>query len=196
MTPDDALELLIAGNKRFVEGKLSLSQKIADQRNEVVVHGQHPFASILCCSDSRVPPELIFDQGLGKLFVVRVAGNISGPSEIGSLEFAVDHLETPLVVVLGHTKCGAVTAAWSDEKAPERVGYIINTIKPLVDKDKVLSSESEREEAILQTVKENVLKSIDVLINSSTPIKEQSDSGKLKVIGAVYNLASGLVELM
>jgi carbonic anhydrase len=128
---DAVLKELAAGNARYVAGKLTLATATPARRAEVV-RGQHPKAIVLGCSDSRVPPELLFDQGIGDLFVVRVAGNVAAPDTLGSVEYAAGHLGTPLVVVLGHTGCGAVAAACAGGHAEGHVEAIVEEIRPAV----------------------------------------------------------------
>ena len=132
---NEALQKLIDGNKRFVTGQFALKD-LGDARREELVKGQKPFAVILTCSDSRVPPEHIFDQGLGDIFVVRNAGNVVDPVTLGSIEYAVEHLLAPLVVVLGHDYCGAVKAAVDGGEAPGSIGAIIAKLLPSVEKAK------------------------------------------------------------
>ena len=189
---DEAFKKLIEGNARFTEGKQAQKDLGSTRRTELT-KGQHPFAVILSCSDSRVPPEHIFDQGLGDIFVVRVAGNIAGPIELGSVEYAVEHLGVPLVFVLGHQSCGAVKAAVEGGKPEGSIGSIVEKILPAVaaakarvkDKDKLL------DEAILENTK-NMAKT---LTQESAIIKHLVDSKKIKIAAGVYNLATGKVEL-
>ena len=128
----DAIELLKAGNARFVSGALTQKDDYTELR-EQLSEGQHPFAVVLCCSDSRVAPEIIFDQKLGDLFVIRNAGNIVDEHVLGSIEYAVEHLGTSLVVVMGHSCCGAVTAAHHTEVLPDNIMAIVKRIKPSID---------------------------------------------------------------
>jgi carbonic anhydrase len=180
---------LMAGNARFVAGKpqaralVSLRQKLAS--------GQSPKAIILACSDSRVGPELIFDQSLGDIFVVRTAGNVADAVALGSIEYAVDHLHSPLLVVLGHQKCGAVSAACSGEKMPStNLDAIVERINPAVSRAK---SYAKADDLIESAIKENVHQSAkDVLANSQI-IRDAVKNGKLSVIEAEYELDSGKV---
>jgi len=137
ITAIEALERLREGNRRFVSGVRSLEPLMSQARRQEFVEGQQPFAVILGCSDSRVPVEIVFDQGLGDLFVIRVAGNIVAPSQIGSVEFAADRFGTRLVVVLGHTRCGAVLATLEElqpsaEKPSRNLSSIVDRIRPSV----------------------------------------------------------------
>ena len=138
-TPDQAMTMLTDGNARFVAGKLTHPHETAERRTEVA-KGQKPFAVILACADSRVGPEVIFDAGLGDLFVVRVAGNIADDTVLGSIEYAVEHLGSPLIVVCGHERCGAVQATVdtlkSNQPPPGHLGALIDPIKPAVTSQK------------------------------------------------------------
>ena len=180
---------LMAGNRRFIAGSpqtrdlVSLRHKLAS--------GQSPKAIILACSDSRVGPELIFDQSLGDIFVVRTAGNVADMVALGSIEYAVDHLHSPLLIVLGHQKCGAVSAACSGEKMPSRnLDAIVERINPAVTQAKTYAK---ADDLIKSAIKENVHQSAkDVLANSQI-IRDAVKAGKLTVIEAEYELDSGQV---
>ncbi len=180
---------LMAGNRRFVAGKpearnlVSLRHKLAS--------GQSPKAIILSCSDSRVGPELVFDQSLGDIFVVRTAGNVADKVALGSIEYAVEHLHSPLLVVLGHQKCGAVNAACSGEKMPsENLDAIVEKINPAVARAK---SYAKADDLVESAIKENVHQSaLDLSVNSEI-ISNAVKSGKLTVIEAEYELEAGHV---
>jgi carbonic anhydrase len=186
-TPTSALAELKAGNERHVEHHyLHPHQTIA--REHELVAGQSPHAAILSCSDSRVPPEIVFDQGLGDLFTVRVAGNIAADAEIASIEYAVEHLHTPLVVVMGHQSCGAVAAAIQGGVAPGHLPALVDAIRPSVEKARGLSGDLS-DNAIRLNVEAVVAK-----LRSSEPIlSEMVATGKLRVVGAVYSLSTGMV---
>ena len=180
---------LVAGNKRFVAGKpraysvVSLRRKLAS--------GQHPNVIVLSCSDSRVSPELVFDQSLGDLFVVRTAGNVADPVDLGSIEYAVEHIQSPVLVVLGHQKCGAVTAACSGDKMPSRnLDAIVDKIGPAVAQAKTYAKP---DGLIESAVKENVRRSAQDLLANSEIVREAVKAGKLTVIEAEYHLDSGEV---
>jgi carbonic anhydrase len=189
LSPDAIWASLMAGNHRFVAGKpqshalLALRKKLAS--------GQQPHTIVLACSDSRVSPELVFDQSLGDLFVVRSAGNIAGPVGLGSIEYAVDHLHSTVLVVLGHQKCGAVAAACSGDQMPSRnLEAIVDKISPAVTQAKTYAKPDDLIEA---AVKENVHQSAkDVLANSEI-LRDAVKTGKLTVIEAEYLLDSGAV---
>lgn len=184
-----ALQKLIEGNKRFSSGEM-VCPDLSPERRAVLVKGQSPFAVIVSCSDSRVPPELIFNQGMGDLFVIRTAGNIVDPITLGSLEYAVDHLHSPLVVVLGHDKCGAVKAAVDGGEAHGSIGAIVAKITPAVQVAK--ASGKTGAELVEKTADENIKITI-MEIKTSPLVKHLIAEGKLSVIGAKYDLASGVV---
>lgn len=186
----EAKKLLVEGNKRFTEAKPA-NIDLGSTRRKALLTGQKPFATIISCSDSRVPPELLFNQGLGDLFIIRNAGNIIEPVATGSVEYAVEHLQTPLIVVMGHQKCGAVTAAVEGGEAPGSIGVIIEKIAPAVIKAKV--AESSKEEIIDKSINENIKASIAEL-KKSPIVKHALESGKLTIVGAKYHLDSGEVK--
>lgn len=193
ISPDEALKKLIQGNARFVEGKQA-HKDLGSARRTELAKGQHPFAVIVSCSDSRVPPEHIFDQGLGDIFVVRVAGNIAGPIELGSVEYAVEHLGVHLIFVLGHQSCGAVRAAVEGGKPEGSIGAIVEKIDPAVAtaKAKVKDQDKVLDEAIL----ENTKNTAKTLTEDSPIIKHFVDEKKVKIAAGVYNLATGKVKLV
>ena len=186
---DQVWSTLMAGNSRFVAGKLQVRTLVA--LRDKLASGQSPKAIILSCSDSRVGPELIFDQSLGDLFVVRTAGNVADPVALGSIEYAVEHFHSPLLVVLGHQKCGAVNAACSGEKMPSHnLNSIMDKINPAVTQAKTYAK---ADDLIESAIKENVYQSAkDVLANSEI-IRNAVKSGKLSVIEAEYELDTGQV---
>ncbi|MBR8833605.1 MAG: carbonic anhydrase [Stigonema ocellatum SAG 48.90 = DSM 106950] len=182
-----ALDRLIEGNKRFVEDK-RLNPHQSKIRLEQTAVAQYPFAAILGCADSRVPAEIIFDQGLGDLFVVRLAGNVTSPTAIGSLEFATSVLGAQLIVVLGHTKCGAVIAATKNDLLPGRIGTFVEDIKPAVERVK-----NKEGDLVDNAVTANVQYQQQLLAESSTIFRKLIKEGKLKITGGRYDLASGKV---
>lgn len=194
----EALDRLREGNTRFVANKPSLDPRtIAEQRRELTA-GQQPFAIILGCSDSRVPAELVFDQGLGDLFVIRVAGNVVAPSQIGSVEFAADRFGTRLVVVLGHSQCGAVIATIeelvqrADNPSPN-LRSIVDRVRPSVES--LLSLGMAPDATFLQrAVRANVRSSVDHLRHGSAILEDLIARERLLVVGAEYSLDSGLVD--
>ncbi|HKN70663.1 MAG TPA: carbonic anhydrase [Terriglobales bacterium] len=179
----------MAGNSRFVAGKPQVRALVA-LRNKLA-SGQSPEAIILSCSDSRVGPELIFDQSLGDLFVVRTAGNVADAVALGSIEYAVDHLHSPLLVVLGHQKCGAVSAACSGEKMPSHnLDAIMDKIGPAVTQAKTYAK---ADDLIESAIKENVHQSAKDILGNSEIIRSAVKSGELSVIEAEYELDTGKV---
>ncbi|HEY8911106.1 MAG TPA: carbonic anhydrase [Desulfosporosinus sp.] len=192
-SPDVAMQLLIEGNNRFITGKPLSKDFSATRRMDLMKNGQHPFAVIVSCSDSRVPPELLLDQALGDLFVIRVAGNVITPVEMGSVEYAVEHLKSPLVLVLGHEGCGAVTATVQGGETPGSIAAITDKIKPAVVEAKALGL----------TGNDLIEKSIDINIKNalsdiskSPVIKEGVEAKKIKVMGAKYDLDEGALKFI
>lgn len=180
---------LVAGNKRFVAGKLHNYNVVALRHK--LASGQNPHVIVLSCSDSRVSPELIFDQSLGDLFVVRTAGNVADPVGLGSIEYAVDHFHSPLLVVLGHQKCGAVSAACSGDKMPStNLEAIMDKISPAVSRAR---SSANPEDLLESAIKENIHQSAADLVANSAIIREAVRSGKLAIVEAEYRLESGEV---
>ncbi len=195
--PADAgksLQLLKEGNRRFLEEKSVHPDTGLARLTQTATEGQHPFATILACSDSRVPLELLFDQGFGDLFCVRVAGNICSDDEMGSIEYGVEHLGTPLLVVLGHTKCGAVTAAVKHDHAEGHIQTLIRQIGPAVERAQKANPESSEDELVGVTVKENVFLAVETLLKQSDSIREAVREKKLVIIAAIYDISNGQVE--
>lgn len=193
MNPDEALEVLRMGNERYLSGKTHKHDFHADRAE--LTQSQHPIAAVLSCSDSRVVPQFAFDQGSGKLFVVRVAGNIATSYGIASLEYSVEYLNTPLVYVLGHTSCGAVDAAIKFVKdGAEFPGELPGLVASIARAVQI--TESKTEDIFVKAVHENVRLTVANLINSSQIIQSRIQSGKLRVVGGVYELASGKVSLV
>ncbi len=195
----DALERLRAGNSRFVSGVRSLDSLMSQTRRNDFVVGQQPFAVILGCSDSRVPVEIIFDQGLGDLFVIRVAGNIVASSQIGSVEFAAERFGIRLVVVLGHTRCGAVQATLEELQRPSatqsrNLRSIVDRIAPAVEG--LLATELSHDlDALLQhAARANVRVSANYLRNGSPMLEQLIQKDGLIVVGAEYSLETGVVD--
>src|SRR5213078_2805325 len=215
--PAEAISRLKAGNARYTSGKeqppessqerafeatnsyenagltfLGMTADQAAKRRAELTKSQHPFTIIVSCSDSRVPPEIVFDQGLGDLFIVRVAGNVINDEGLGSIEYSVDHLGTRLILVLGHQSCGAVKAARetiaAKGKAPGHIESLVTAIKPAV--------EATAKDDLDATIKANV-KNVVLALRSSAPIlKAEVDSGKIQVIGGYYSLDTGAVTFL
>jgi carbonic anhydrase len=186
---DEVWNSLMAGNGRFVSGKPEARDLVP--LREKLAAGQSPKAIILSCSDSRVGPELIFDQTLGDIFVVRTAGNVADAVALGSIEYAVDHLHSPLLVVLGHQKCGAVSAACSGDKMPSKnLDAIMEKITPAVTQAKTYAKP---DDLIESAIRENVRRSTQDVLAHSEIVRDAVNSGKLNVIEAEYQLDSGRV---
>lgn len=190
VSAEEALRRLKEGNQRFVLGKYSERNIGEERRKDLHDNGQKPFAIIVTCSDSRVAPEYIFDQGLGELFVVRVAGNVLNDVVMGSVEYAADHLGVQLVVMLGHEKCGAVAAAVEHGECDGFIGSIINKIVLHVKK---AIDDGCDEECLCERVTDENIKAAVEEAKDSDLIDDFVEAGKLKVVGAKYNLATGEV---
>jgi carbonic anhydrase len=198
-TADEALERLREGNHRFVSEKGRSGEGLSSSRRSEVAGGQQPFAIVLGCSDSRVPAEIIFDQGLGDLFVIRVAGNIVAPSQVGSVEFAAARYDTRLVVVLGHSQCGAVTATLEELQQPSEnqsrnLRSIVDRVRPSVETLLATELKHNREELIRQAVRANIRVSVNHLSHGSELLEQLIQQGKLRVVGGEYSLETGVVE--
>jgi carbonic anhydrase len=189
----DPISILLEGNKRCVEGEQA-KKDIGETRRAELTKGQHPFAVVISCSDSRVPPELIFDQGLGDIFVVRVAGNVIDPVVLGSIEYGVEHLHSPLLLVLGHESCGAVKATLDLKGKPEgNIGAILKKIVPAV---KTAKRETKDESELLHNaIHENIRNSYKDVMKSKI-VNHLVKEGKLKVVAAEYYLGTGKVEVL
>jgi carbonic anhydrase len=196
-TAREALQRLRDGNRRFIasigDGGVRVERRIDLQST------QQPFAIVLGCSDSRVPAEIVFDQGLGDLFVIRVAGNIVAPSQIGSVEFAASRFGTPLVVVLGHTQCGAILA--TIEELQQTVGHQSQNLRSIVDRvrpsvEMLMQTELRRNPSALvqRAVRANVVASVNHLRHGSALVERMVDRGDLLIVGAEYSLETGVVE--
>ena len=195
----EALQRLRDGNRRFVAEVRGLAASRA--RRQELTAGQEPFAIILGCSDSRVPAEIVFDQGLGDLFVIRVAGNIVAPSQIESVEFAAARFETRLVVVLGHTSCGAIQATVDElsrrsEEQSRNLRSIVDRIRPSVEPLLGTSLAHDRDELMHQAVRANIRMSANQLRHGSKVLEQLIDADGLRVVGAEYSLDSGVVEFL
>lgn len=191
--PNQVLERLLKGNERFVEGVAVHPHQDEETRIKTAHEGQKPLASILSCSDSRVPPEAIFDVGIGDLFVVRDAGNIADRSEIGSLEYGAGHLGTPLLMVIGHTKCGAVTAVVRGDKVGGNIVSLIDNIVPVVKTTRTKFKDASEDELIFNSVKENIWQSVEDILKYSREIRKLVKEGKIKVVGAIYDIETGKI---
>lgn len=195
ISAEQALERLVSGNERFFNGTSRFS-KLTRADFTKLVHGQHPFATILGCSDSRVPPELIFDAGLGELFVVRVAGNVFSPEVAGSLQYAGSHLSTSLFVVLGHEGCGAVSAALAtrDQGAEQRsrIQLLVNAILPSLPR---FNPQASPEARLSEAVESNVRYTVRQILETPEGRMRVAE-GRMKAVGAIYDIASGRVRFL
>jgi carbonic anhydrase len=198
---EEALERLLAGNRRFVSGALSTHHFASEARRLELQSGQEPFAIVLGCSDSRVPAEIVFDQGLGDLFVIRVAGNIVAPSQVGSVEFAAERFGTRLVVVLGHSSCGAVLATIeelrrSTQERSRNLSSIVDrvgaSVGPLLETALVRDPDALLHEA----VRANIRASVDHLRHGSEVLERLIQNDGLMVVGAEYSLETGAVHFL
>jgi carbonic anhydrase len=195
----DALERLRSGNRRFVSDDQGGNALTNQTRRQALAAGQEPFAIILGCSDSRVPAEIVFDQGLGDLFVIRVAGNIVAPSQIASVEFAAERSGTRLVVVLGHSRCGAVLATLEQlgrrsEHQSRNLHAIVDRIRPAVEPLLQTKLGSDPDALVHQSVRANVRMSANQLRHGSEILEQLIQTDGLQVVGAEYSLDTGVVE--
>lgn len=195
----EALTLLREGNRRFESDVRSHEARPSRSRREELTSGQEPFAIILGCSDSRVPAEIVFDQGLGDLFVIRVAGNIVSPSQVGSVEFAAERFGTRLVVVLGHSKCGAILATLEEIGRPSEaqsrgLHSIVSRIRPSVEELLAADPGTDPDELVHQAVRANIRASADTLRHGSEILVQLIQNDGLLVVGAEYSLETGVVD--
>ena len=195
----EALERLRAGNLRFVSERSRSGESVTGTRRSEVAAGQQPFAIILGCSDSRVPAEIVFDQGLGDLFVIRVAGNIVAPSQVGSVEFAAARYDTRLVLVLGHSHCGAILATLEEMQRPtenqsRNLRAIVDRVRPSVESLLATPLKHDRDALIQQAVRANIRASVNHLRHGSEVLEQLIQEGGLRVVGAEYSLETGLVD--
>lgn len=189
LTPDQALQMLMEGNKRFVSSKRQNPHQNLARVTEVA-KGQAPFAAILSCADSRVVPEIVFDQGIGDIFSVRIAGNIAITEDIASEEYGVGVLGAPLLMVLGHQRCGAVDAALKGGELPGVIGSLVYALQPAIE-----ASQGKPGDRLTNTIKANVLLQVKRL-QTSPVISKLTEQGKLKVVGAYYELDTGTISLI
>jgi carbonic anhydrase len=199
ITSLEALQRLRDGNRRFVDGTATSQATLSTSRRNELVTGQEPFAIILGCSDSRVPAEIVFDQGLGDLFVIRIAGNIVAPSQIGSVEFAADRFGTPLVVVLGHSRCGAVSATLEAITGPQKaasrhIHSIVERVRPSIEPLLATELRNDPDALVGHAVRANVRASANQLRHGSEILEKLVQQNKLLIVGAEYSLETGEVE--
>lgn len=191
LTPNQALTHLLRGNERFVAGWPDHPNQSAQRRRAVSDSGQQPFAIILSCADSRVPPEIIFDQGLGDLFVIRVAGNVLDDIILGTIEYAVEHMHTPLVMVLGHDKCGAITVAVEHVPIHSHVQAVLEALQPAL-----LLAEGREGDQVSTAIDANVRYAVKTLQGSEPVLMGACTTGQLRIVGARYDLDTGEVKII
>ncbi|MDY6953603.1 MAG: carbonic anhydrase [Thermodesulfobacteriota bacterium] len=199
MAPDEAMALLKKGNERYVSMKRMADPGVGPKNREPLTKGQWPYATILCCSDSRVPPELIFDEGLGRLFIVRVAGNMLVPALLGSIEYASIHSTSRLIMVMGHESCGAVGAAvhaceHPGAKETPGINDIVNRLMPAVLKAQKATG-LHGKDLVEAASKENVRMTVTQILDESEPLARMQEKGGLQVLGGYYALGTGKVEI-
>ncbi|MBL0869765.1 MAG: carbonic anhydrase [Phycisphaerales bacterium] len=191
---DEIITMLTEGNQRWVDGAATAPNTSPERRSDVADAGQKPFVTVVTCADSRLPVERIFDRGIGDVFVVRVAGNVMGTSETGTVEYGVGHLKTPLLVVMGHSKCGAVQAAVTNAEVHGSVRALVKQIQPAVDRVKRNNPNADAKELMTLAIRENVWQSVFDLMKNSPEVRSMVAQGKLKVVGAVCDINSGKVQ--
>ena len=199
ISAEDSLERLREGNRRFVSDEVSEETLASREHRAGAATPQNPFAIILACSDSRVPTELIFDRGIGDLFVIRVAGNIVAPSQIGSIEYAAKQFSTQLVVVLGHSNCGAIIAtlqelALKDSHRSPNLRAIVDRVRPALEYVLSDGSDVDDEAVIDACVRANVRASVEQLQHGSLILEQLIETGDLKIVGAEYSIETGNIE--
>lgn len=194
--PVEALQGLVDGHERYVQGRMQHPHLSEVRRAETAAQGQHPFAVILSCSDSRVPPELIFDTGIGDLFVVRIAGNVAGTDEIGTIEYGVEHLHAPVVLVLGHTRCGAVTAVVEHAHVTANIAKLVEPIVPAAKAMRAQHPTAPQSELVALTIRQNVLQGMSDLLRQSEDLRRYVAEGKVTLVGGVYDIATGKIDWM
>lgn len=191
ITSEEALAALKEGNARFVGGNVQGPNRSKDRRYSTVEQGQSPIVTLVSCSDSRVPPEILFDQGIGDIFSIRVAGNICGMSEMGTIEYGVEHLHIPLLTVMGHTHCGAVTAVVQEAEVEGNLLSLAQRIAPAVKKTVSGRPGLAGQELVDECAKENVFRQIETLIKECSIVRNAINHGMLTVVGSFYDLQDG-----
>lgn len=194
LSVQESLAKLVTGNSRFAAGMPQRPNQDAARRLDTFENGQHPFAVVLSCSDSRVPPEILFDQGVGDVFSIRVAGNVAATDEIGTIEYGVEHLGAPLLVVLGHTKCGAVTAVVKGEKVGGNIPALVAPIVPAAEKAKAMLPGKDAAEVVPLAIEQNIWQAIDDIHKNSPIVRDLVKAGKLTVVGGVYAIDEGTIQ--
>ena len=190
LTGEQALQRLLDGNARYAAGQ-STHPDQSTERRAALAGGQTPFAIVLTCSDSRVAPELFFDQGLGDLFVIRNAGNVLDDHVIGSMEYAVEHLHVPLIIVVGHEKCGAVSAAVAGGEIPGHIHSITDDLAPVIEQTRNLPGDK-----VDNAVRANALRDVEILMHVEPILKEAASEHKLLIVPARYDLDTGKIKIL
>ncbi len=196
VSPENGLKMLAEGNLRFALGQMTHPNTSFSRRLLTTTEGQAPYATVIACSDSRVPVEILFDQGVGDLFVIKVAGNVADTDEIGSAEYGVDHLGTPVLMVLGHSYCGAVTAVTTGAEVHGSIPELVDNIVPAVEKARHDHPEAETPELIVKAIEANVWLAVEDLLSKSHAIADRAKDGRVVVVGAVYDILTGKVTVL
>ncbi len=196
ISPNDALQKLYDGNIRFVKESNEHPGIDKSRRKGTEENGQHPYATVVACSDSRVPVEHIFDVGIGDIFSIRVAGNLAGVDQIASIEYAVAHLVTPILVILGHSCCGAVTAATMGAKEGGSLPWLLEQIYPAIVRAKEKNPGMQGEELVPKVIEENIWLTVEKLLAKSPIVKSGLKQGKVGIVGANYDIGTGAVKWM
>jgi carbonic anhydrase len=192
ISAETALVRLKSGNQRFVAGRPRPRHLISERR--ALAEGQAPYAIILCCSDSRVSPEIIFDESLGRLFVVRVAGNVADPVDLGSIEYAAQHLHARLLLVVGHESCGAVKATLEGGQVPPNIDAIVDRINPAVEKAR--NRRGDAKTLLNAAIEENVRQQMSNALQQSAMLRQMVEKQELRISGGIYNLHTGKVSYL
>ncbi|MGE4440236.1 MAG: carbonic anhydrase [Desulfomicrobium sp.] len=196
VSPENGLKMLAEGNLRFALGQMTHPNTSFSRRLLTTTEGQAPYATVIACSDSRVPVEILFDQGVGDLFVIKVAGNVADTDEIGSAEYGVDHLGTPVLMVLGHSYCGAVTAVTTGAEVHGSIPELVDNIVPAVEKARHDHPDVETPELIVKAIEANVWLAVEDLLTKSHAIADRAKDGRVVVVGAVYDILTGKVTVL
>lgn len=194
ISPQAALLQLTEGNQRYINGQSQFPRLGSQRRDEVTIEGQHPVATVISCSDSRCPVELVFDQGIGDIFSIRVAGNVCANDEIGSIEYGVGHAGSPLCVVLGHTHCGAVTAVAAGADVHGCIPKLVEPINRPVALARLELPGAGQDDLVAHAIKLNVWQAIEDLVTTSIAIRQLAVARKVVIVGAIYDIKSGRVE--
>ncbi|HEX8323796.1 MAG TPA: carbonic anhydrase [Tepidisphaeraceae bacterium] len=193
-TADQAYRLLIDGHTRYATNTRTLPHQDEPRRCETTTGGQHPIAAVLSCADSRVPPEMLFDQGIGDLFVIRVAGNVAAADELGTIEYGVEHLQIPLIVVLGHTRCGAVTAVVDGVHAEGNLAQLLKPIVPAAGRARHDHPTLRGPMLVSKAIQENVRQAMRDLTARSPVLAKAVETNRVKIVGGVYDIHSGRID--